>query len=182
MPRLCFSIRTGKRKAAFMRANGGPEKAEGMRHSRMPWSGAGHLRAVIGNEYAVESVLVENGDHSKHIDVAVIDKCLVVMRHFAAYIAEVNVRDSLLHTVVVKRFVKIAASHLSQRSKATLEHVARAGRNIDQALIHLGLIDQSRLLAEGWRWWIVRMRGHANACLFCNRQHIFKEPLKPAPK
>src|ERR1035437_2312677 len=130
-----------------MRSDSGSQKSQGMRNSSMPGRRAGHLRAVIGNEYAVESVLLENGNHSKHIDVSVIDKRLVVVRHLAAHIAEVNIRNSFLPAVVVYRFVKIAAGHLRECSQAALQHIAWTGRNVDQALIHLGLIDQARLLA-----------------------------------
>ena len=158
------------------------QEAERVRHSGVPWGGAGHLRSVVGNDDAVEAVFVEDPQDAQHVDVAIVDEGLVIVRSLSADVAEVDVGDAMLAAVPLDGFVDVAFGHLGKRAQAEFEHVRWAGRDVDEALVHGLLIDEARLAAHGGRGWIVRVRGEAHAGFLGHGERFFKKPLQAAPE
>ena len=103
------------------------------------------------------------------------------MGHLAADVAEVDVGEALLGAVLLDRVVEVALGHLGERAEAKLEHVAGAGRDVDDALIHGLLIDEAGLAAHCGRGRIVGMESEADSGLLGDGQDFFKEALQAAP-
>jgi len=85
------------------------------------------------NEHAVEIVFLQDFQHAQHVDVAVVDKRLAIVRHFVADVAEVNVPQLLLAAVLFDGVVDIA-SVIS----------ARLPRQNSSALLRLGCKSNTR--------------------------------------
>ena len=96
---------------SFQRLERGAHVAEGVGHAGMPGGGASHLRGVIGNQYAVVAVAFQDAQDAQHVDVTFINKGLLVVRHLATNIPEVDVGEFLLATVGVDSFVNVALGH-----------------------------------------------------------------------
>jgi|GEM_PF-4120366 len=58
-----------------------------IRHSSVPWRVADHLWGVIGNDDTIEMILLQDFQHTQHINVAVIDECFVVVGNTSPHIA-----------------------------------------------------------------------------------------------
>ena len=180
--RFCIPRHWSRRKAALDGHQARFEKAERVRHSGVPWGRAGHLRGVVGNDDAVEAVFIEDPQDAQHVHVAIVDEGFVIVRSLSADVAEVNVGDAVLAAVPVDSLVELAFGHLGEGSQAKFEHVAGAGREIDEPLVHGLLIDEARLAAHGGRGWIVRVRGEADAGLLGHRESFFKNALQAPPE
>ena len=62
--------------------------------ARMPRRVAGHFGRVVGDHHALVVFVAQYANDLGHVDVAVVDEGLVIFRHLAAYIAEVDVADA----------------------------------------------------------------------------------------
>ena len=144
-------------------------------------AGAGHLRSVVGNDHAIKIIVRQDGEDAEHIHVAFVDKCLAVIRNLAHHVAQMDVGNFSLPAVAIDRVVDVAFRHLGQRSHAKLQGIARAGGEIDQTLIHGGLVDQSRLAAHGGHGRIVGMGRQAHARLFGDWHDVCQKSFQAAP-
>ena len=144
----------------------------------MPRSSAAHLRSVIGDEHTVESVTVEDRQDSQHIDIAIVNKCLPIMRNLAMNIAEMDIGNAVLPAVLIDSAVEVAVAHFSKCPKTELEAVAGTGVDIDQLLIHIVLINEPRLLSHRRQRKIVGMSGQRYPGLFRDGKNFFEEPLQ----
>ena len=93
-----------------------------------------------------------------------------------------NVSDFSLLAVLIHRVVNIAFGHFRHGAHAKFQRIAATGREIDQALIHVRLIDQARLLAHRRHRGIVRMGGQTHARFFRDWHHFFQESLQAPPE
>lgn len=144
-------------------AQGCGDEAECVRHAGVPRGRAGHLRSVVGNDNAVEAAGVENGEDAKHVDVTVIDEGLTIAGDLAGDVAEMNVGDPALAGVGADGGIEIVFGHFSQGADAELEGIGGAGSEVDQTLVHAGLIDETGLTAEGGQRRVVGVGGEADA-------------------
>ena len=115
---------------------------------------------MIGNDDAREIILLQDFQHAQHIHCAVIDESLLIVRHFVAHVAQMDVTQFLLATISFDCVINVAVFHFRNRADAEFECVARAGFQIDQFLIKLRLPDQPWLGANERQRRIVGMRGH----------------------
>ena len=79
----------------------------------MPGGAAGHLGGVVGDDDAVESLRMQDAQHSRHVDIAVIDKGLLVVRRLTVDIPQVDVAELALGSVMLGRSVNIGVGHFS---------------------------------------------------------------------
>ena len=97
------------------------------------------------------------------VEEKVVDERLAVVRDFAHYVAQVDVGDLSLAAVAVNGVVDVALSHLGDGPHAKLKSIARARSGVDQALIHMGLVDQAGLPPHGGHGRIVWMSRQSHA-------------------
>jgi hypothetical protein len=110
----------------FKRLHGGPHVAHCIRHTGVPRGRTSHLRRVIWNNNAIEPVPFQNPQDPKHVYVTVVDERFFVIRHFAMNIPKVNVRQTLLATVLLNSVVNASLRHFSECSETKLKGVGRA--------------------------------------------------------
>src|SRR6185437_14632158 len=132
---------------------------QGVCHACMPRSWAAHLWRVIRDNYAVKVVALQDGQDSNHVHVAFVNEGLPVMRGLSHDVSKVKVSDVAPAAVLIDGIVHIAFGHLRNGPNTKLQRIAVTGSNVQQALIHVWLIHQSRLAPHGWHGGIVGMRG-----------------------
>jgi len=79
--------------------------------------------------------------------IAIVNEGLTIKRHLAADVAEVHVGQPALAAVLPDGFVNVALGHLGKRSQTEFERIGGAGRDVEQPLVELRLINQPRLAA-----------------------------------
>ena len=98
--------------------------AEGESLAGMPRSIAGHFRRMVGDHHAGKILVAQNADDLGHVDVAIVDEGLVIFRHLAAHVAEMDVADALAAGEAADMLVDVFGSrHLLQRAEAKLQPV-----------------------------------------------------------
>ena len=112
-----------------------------MRHSGVPGRGACHLRGMVGNDHPLEVIAMKDRENTEHVYIAFVDERFTIAGYFADHVAQMNVGNSALSAVLVHRIVDIALGHLSQRAYAKLKRIAATWSQVNQALIHLWLIN-----------------------------------------
>ena len=127
-------------------------------------------------------VPLQDRENAQHVHFAFIYKCFAVMRNFPDHVAQVNVSDFVLLAVRINRVVNIVFRHFRQSSHAKFQHVAGAGNQVNQPLIHAGLIHQPRLLPHCRHRRIIWMRGQPHAGFFRHGNYLFQKLLQPLPK
>jgi len=76
----------------------------------------------------------------------------------------------------------MSPSVIGQRSHAEFQRIARAGREINQSLIHAGLVNQARLTAHGGHGRIVGMGSQSHAGLFGDRNDLLQKSIEASPQ
>ena len=74
-----------------------------------------------------EIILLQNPQHPEHIHVTVVNERLLVKRHFAADVAQVDISQFVLAAVGFNRFVNVALGHFGEGAHAKFERIGRAG-------------------------------------------------------
>jgi hypothetical protein len=160
----------------------GPHIPQGVRHAGMPRGSAGHLRRMVGDEHAVVPVGLENSQYAEHVDVAVVDECLVVPRGLAVDVPQVDVGNLSLPAVLVDRLIHVPLGHLGERADAELQRIGRAWPAINQLLVKLRPIDQPGVPAHRGRRRIVRMSRELHAGLLSDGNQLVEKIAEPLPQ
>ena len=118
---------------------------------------------------------LKDSQHAQHVDVAVVDERLAIVRHLARDVAEVNVRQLALPAVVVVASYTspsvISASVPMQNSSA----LAGLGLQIEQSLVQVRLVDEPRLAAHRRHRRIVGVGRERDAGLLGHRHELVKK-------
>ena len=70
------------------------------------------MRSMVGNEYTVEVIAVQNCKNANHVHIALVDEGLAIVRHLPHDIAEMNICNLALFALLIHRIVNIAFGHL----------------------------------------------------------------------
>lgn len=132
----------------------------------MPGGVTGHLRSVVRNQDAVEVILLEDLQDTKHVDVAVVHERFFIERNFAGDVSEMDVSQFLLAAILIDNFVNVAVGHFRKRAEAEFKLIGRARMQIEEAMVVLRLIDKSRLTTHGLHGWVVGVCGEFHSSLF----------------
>jgi hypothetical protein len=85
---------------------------------------------MVGDKHAVELISPIDLERAHDVDIAFIEKHLVVMRHLAAHVPQMHVCNGSLPAVRVNRVVHISALHFGNRALAKLQRVGAAGHEV----------------------------------------------------
>lgn len=148
----------------------------------MPGGGAGHLGGVIGDDDAVEVVFAQDGEDAEHVHIAVVDEGFAIVGDFAGDVAEVDVGDALLAGVGGDGGVDVVFCHFGESADAEFEGVVGGGGEIEQALVHAGLIDEAGLLADEGQGRVVGVGGETDARGFGGGEDVIEEAAEAVPE
>ena len=160
----------------------GAEVAQGEGHAAVPGGRAGNLGGVVGDDDALEIVVLQDAQDAQGVHVAVIDERFLVSWDFAPDVAEVDVGEFVSASVTIDVLVDVAFGHFGQGADAELQRVARRGVKVQEFLEEVGLIDKARLAAHRGRGRIIRMGGEGDAAFFGNRDDRVEKVLGALPK
>ena len=138
----------------------------------MPGSRTAHLGGMVGNQHAVKVVLFQDCHDPCHVNLAFVDKGLGVVGDLPFHIPEVDVSDIPVAGITVAYFVDVPFGHFGQRAKTEFQRVMVTRDDIQQSLIQLGLIHQTRLLPNSGQGGIVGMCVKSNTLLLGDRHQL----------
>ena len=148
----------------------------------MPGGGAGHLGGVVGDDDAVELIFMEDGEDAEHVHIAVVDEGFAIVGDFAGDVAEVDVGDALLAGVGGDGVVDVVFGHFGEGADAEFEGVVGGGGEIQQALVHVWLIDEAGLLADEGQGRVVGVGGETDTGGFGGGEDIVEEAAEAVPE
>jgi hypothetical protein len=105
---------------------------------------------VIRNDNSVITVPLKDLHNPPDIHVAIINEAFFIERGFAANVAEVNICDFTLAAVRFNRLIDICAGHFGKCADAEFEGIGWTGVRVQQLLVKVRAVDQSRLAADDW--------------------------------
>src|SRR6476660_3596707 len=100
----------------------------------MPRSLTAHLWRVIGDNYAIKVVALQDRQDADHVHVSFVDKGLPVMRSLSHDVSKVKISDVAAAAVQIDGIVHIAFGHLRNGPNAKLQRIVVTGSKIQQAL------------------------------------------------
>jgi hypothetical protein len=137
---------------------------------------------VVGDHDAVVPHVAQHAEGAEHVEVALVHEDFLVVRHLPAHVAEVDVGDLPLATVVLDALVHVAVAHLLEGAEAELEGIGRAGREIQDLLVLVRLVHQTRGSTQEVGGRVVRVQGELHPALLGDRDDLREEPLVALPE
>ena len=99
--------------------------------------------------------------HAEHIRITLVDEYLMLVGHFPAYVAWVNIRDFVLLDVTVDGLVGVhlSVAYLRDRTNTEFQRVIVTRDKIKRALFAFRLVNQTASITDYGHGRVVRMSG-----------------------
>ena len=136
---------------------------------------------MIRDDHPVEAATDVTTERLDHVDIALVDEHLRVVRYVTADVAEVDVADLAGSREALDRLVDIDVGHLGDRPLAELEHVRGARDDVEDALQPVRVRRDPRRAPEPSHRWIVRVDRELHPCLLGHWDDRVQEVGDAAP-
>ena len=151
--------------------------------ARVPGRRAGELRHVVGDQHAVEALVAQDAHDLGHVDVAVVDEGLDVVRHACRARCGNGRRRALsgARNAACRRRCRLRASPGASRCRTPARWRGLGARASSRSYF-CGPVHQPRRAAQGLGRRIVGMGREAHARLLGHRHDLAQEPGEALPQ